>query len=72
MRDLWRHWVDAIDTVDDGESRSWWRPAIDWILTEGTLARRILRKLGGRLEHERIRRTYGELCECLAHGRMFR
>jgi gamma-glutamyl:cysteine ligase YbdK (ATP-grasp superfamily) len=67
-RDVWMHWIEAID---GRTSRSWWRPAIECILNHGTLARRIVRALDGRYERKRIRSVYAELCRCLAEGRMF-
>jgi hypothetical protein len=38
---------------------------LDIIATHGTLARRILRALGGRSDRERMREVYTRLCECL-------
>jgi gamma-glutamyl:cysteine ligase YbdK (ATP-grasp superfamily) len=49
-----------------------WREALETILGEGCLARRILRRLGGDLRPEAVRAVYAELCECLRRGRLFR
>jgi len=51
---------------------AWWRPAIDTILREGPLARRILRAVGAGAARERLHAVYGALCQCLEDGRMFR
>ncbi len=42
------------------------------ILEQGPLARRILRAIGPEDSLEKIRAVYGQLCECLAEGKMFR
>jgi glutamate---cysteine ligase / carboxylate-amine ligase len=46
--------------------------ALDVILCEGPLARRILARLGGDARPERVRDVYLELCACLSTGRVFR
>ena len=53
-------------------SGAWWRPAIEVILREGALSRRILGALGLTIDRERLRAIYAELCQCLDDGRMFR
>ena len=65
-RDVWAYWVGAIDR----RKQAWWRPAIDWILAEGTLATRIVRAVNGNYHPDRIRQVYSDLCRCLAVGRM--
>ncbi|MGE5468851.1 MAG: glutamate-cysteine ligase family protein [Ignavibacteria bacterium] len=47
------------------------RAALQTVLGRGPLARRILHALGGHCERERLAAVYGELCECLAAGRLF-
>ncbi|HJU23049.1 MAG TPA: glutamate-cysteine ligase family protein [Casimicrobiaceae bacterium] len=64
--DIWR---SLLDDVADGDA--WWQPAIDVILREGPLARRILRALGNRFDEKRLRSVYRTLCQCLEHGWMF-
>lgn len=64
--ELWRHVVGSLPAGGDGASES-----LGVILEHGTLARRILTRLGRRPSRDRIRRAYRELCECLAEGRMF-
>ena len=46
--------------------------ALSLILAEGTLATRLLHRLGERPPREAMRETYGELCDCLDEGRLFR
>jgi carboxylate-amine ligase len=47
------------------------RPALDVILGQGCLARRIRRAAGPAPSRDRLRAIYGELCGCLAAGKMF-
>lgn len=67
--DLWR-WI-----VAELGLRSRLTPetvrALDLILDHGTLARRILRRLAGNCSRPRLQETYGQLCDCLAAGRLF-
>ena len=46
--------------------------ALDVLLTDGTLATRLLRDVGARVDAKSLKKTYARLCDCLAHGRMFR
>ncbi len=64
--ELWRHFVRTLPAGDDGASE-----VLAVILEHGTLARRILARLGRRPSRARIRRIYRELCDCLAKGRLF-
>ena len=48
------------------------RAALDVILGEGTLASRLLRAAGPNPDAAALTKTYRRLCDCLAHGRMFR
>ena len=68
--ELWRHLArSATEEIPaDGEVRS----AAEAILSEGPLARRILRALGGSPSPQRIVEVYRTLCECLEKGRIFR
>jgi carboxylate-amine ligase len=56
---------------DTAGSKAWWQPAIDVILDEGPLARRILRAAGKGASRARLHAVYGALCQCLEDGRMF-
>lgn len=46
--------------------------ALQTILEQGPLARRILRAVGVRPDRERLRAVYSRLCDCLATGDVFR
>ncbi|HET6470449.1 MAG TPA: glutamate-cysteine ligase family protein [Pseudomonadales bacterium] len=46
--------------------------ALDVVLGDGTLATRLLRDVGARVDAQSLKKTYARLCDCLAHGRMFR
>jgi len=61
--DLWR-------TLLDHETGAW-RGHFEFILEHGTLARRILQAAGD-CSRPRLRKVYGELCDCLAQGDRFR
>lgn len=67
-RDVWRHL--AADVAGGPESAEW-RSALDVMLDQGCLARRILRAAGETPDPERLRAVYRRLGECLARGEMF-
>jgi gamma-glutamyl:cysteine ligase YbdK (ATP-grasp superfamily) len=46
-------------------------PALDTILAQGPLARRILRALDGDVSRPRLREVYGRLADCLLEGELF-
>ncbi len=48
-----------------------WTPELSVILTEGTLADRILNALGEDYSEESIQNTYRKLCGCLEQNKMF-
>ncbi|MEJ2217419.1 MAG: glutamate-cysteine ligase family protein [Gemmatimonadota bacterium] len=68
--DVWRHLVDFHMRSDPAAAE--WLPALDVILEQGPLARRILHAVGatpGRTaEPARLRAVYGRLCDCLVDG----
>jgi gamma-glutamyl:cysteine ligase YbdK (ATP-grasp superfamily) len=66
--EVWRHLVDELRFPPDDP----WRPALDVLLDEGPLARRILRATGPSPAPGRLREVYGELARCLDEGRLFR
>ncbi len=68
--ELWQHLVEPLDAAV-GRSLGGMRPSLDVMLREGTLARRILRALGGDLSRESLRHVYARLADCLARGEMF-
>ena len=65
-RDVWASLLSGAE-----RQHAWWRPAIEVILREGPLARRILRATDGAADHDRVRAVYQALCQCLEDGRMF-
>jgi hypothetical protein len=65
--DLWRHLADSVlGAMEDPE-----REALRVILAEGTLARRMVNRLGEASTRDQMAGVYRELCDCLAEGRMF-
>ena len=68
--DIWRHLLDQWLRCDQDASA--WRPALDLILNEGCLARRIVRRLGQEPSLNDIHRAYRELTHCLDQGTLFR
>lgn len=48
-----------------------WRPTIEFILQQGTLARRIIQHAGRRPSRQKLRETYLQLADCLHNGQLF-
>ncbi|MDQ6620218.1 MAG: glutamate-cysteine ligase family protein [Pseudomonadota bacterium] len=68
--DLWKHLV--LDCAPDTPVHSpALRDALDVIMDEGPLARRILTAMGRNVDADRLREIYAALCDCLDAGRMF-
>jgi hypothetical protein len=71
--EVWRHLIEVGAGTDPAAHE--WLPALETILAEGPLARRILESLpvGGTAaeERERLRAVYGRLADCLARGEAF-
>ncbi|MBM3880886.1 MAG: glutamate--cysteine ligase [Verrucomicrobia bacterium] len=67
--DLWQHLAQNLKVASEFEPDS--VQALDIILGQGTLARRLLRALGSDSSREALRYVYGQLCDCLARGQMF-
>jgi len=63
--DVWRHLVGELSS-EPGFAE--WQPALDVILSEGCLARRILAATGPEPARERLSEVYGELARCLERG----
>ncbi len=64
---LWRELVHELaDEISPEHHR-----ALEVILERGTLARRILRALGGGAAQDRVQAVYRDLGDCLAHGELF-
>ncbi|NUQ64499.1 MAG: glutamate--cysteine ligase [Pirellulales bacterium] len=68
--ELWRRLVDATCLLS-GASSGDWQDALNVMLDQGPLARRILRRLAPDPSCERASAVYRELCDCLALGRPF-
>lgn len=69
VRDIWRHLIEATDATSGMAPRT--AEAMELIVDQGPLARRILRRLGSAPERAVLLGTYRELCDCLAQGTMF-
>lgn len=65
--ELWRSLAQRL--LPPGEEE--FREPLAVILRDGPLARRLLKALGEAPSPSRIRDVYGELCTCLADGRLF-
>ncbi len=68
-RDVWRHLLSE-RSIAAGIDRAGIQN-LHAILENGTLARRILRRLDGKVTADQLRATFGGLSDCLASGRMF-
>jgi len=66
--DAWRKLFDWVKVYLDASARD----AIETILSDGPLARRLLRALGRNPSRGRLFDVYRELCDCLGEGRQFR
>jgi carboxylate-amine ligase len=67
---LWEH-LAATLAAEQPEELVEHRDALEIILSRGPLARRICRSLGPDPTRNRLAAVYGELCNCLAEGRLF-
>jgi hypothetical protein len=68
--ELWSHLV--MDCPPDAPVHTpAFRDALDVILEEGPLARRIVRAVGANVTMPALRDVYRELCDCLQAGRLF-
>jgi carboxylate-amine ligase len=67
--DVWRHLVSQLEGTEPGFSE--WKPALDVILNEGCLARRIVTALGPSPSRSRLEAVYRGLAGCLDAGEMF-
>ena len=68
---IWQHLRDALLPTSAADN-SEWQPALDVILNEGPLARRILSALGSTPSRAEILSVYRRLCDCLERGELFR
>jgi hypothetical protein len=70
LRDLWQHLIDEL--VEPDPAAAEWLPALRLILSEGCLARRIVKATGEQPSAGRLLDVYERLAECLAKGMSFR
>lgn len=69
-REIWLHLCETLSICSSGESP--WKEVLGAILEHGPLSRRIMACLDKELSRASLHQVYGELCDCLAGGRMFR
>jgi hypothetical protein len=68
--ELWHKLLEESSFAAEAPAES--REPLRVILGEGPLARRIVKRIDGDVSPSRLAEIYGELCDCLADGRMFR
>jgi gamma-glutamyl:cysteine ligase YbdK (ATP-grasp superfamily) len=67
---LWQHVAERLDRTGSPRA-SVWRPIIDYVLTRGPLARRLLRAVGPRPSRRALHELYTALAQALHEGRPF-
>jgi hypothetical protein len=67
---LWQHLIESEMPVEPRQEKSC-RKALQTILREGPLARRILNAVGSDFSRRHLESVYRELCDCLDENRMF-
>jgi hypothetical protein len=67
--ELWQHVLES--QVDKRPEHAVAGSALRTILNDGCLARRIVGAVGPSPHPQRLREVYGQLADCLAHGRVF-
>jgi gamma-glutamyl:cysteine ligase YbdK (ATP-grasp superfamily) len=67
---VWRHLADAVGPSARSADPAL-RPALEVILNQGPLSRRILKCVSAAPSRDRLLLVFRQLCECLAAGRMF-
>lgn len=68
--ELWRHLLERMINQGDSSLEKW-KPQLDVILKQGTLAHRIIKSNGIDPGRENVIDTYKKLSACLAENRMF-
>lgn len=68
--ELWKHLLDWIVKQNNSPMLAW-RPQLDVIIKEGTLAHRILKSIDHDQSRDSVIRTYKKLSACLAQNKMF-
>jgi len=69
-REMWRTLLEQVMKMDTPDATQW-RQHLDCILSQGCLARRILRATGSGPSRPRLQEVYARLCECLETGVLF-
>jgi carboxylate-amine ligase len=69
VRDIWKQLFDRLLKYNSTLEK--WKPEISLILSEGTLAERILKSVGDYPTADDIQRVYRKLSQCLAQNKMF-
>lgn len=66
-------WWEIAERLDRSNSRhsSWWRTTLEFNLSRGPLARRLLRAIGTRPDRAALHELYSALCDALAAGKPF-
>jgi gamma-glutamyl:cysteine ligase YbdK (ATP-grasp superfamily) len=66
-------WWEIAERLDRQRSRysGWWRSALEFNLSRGPLARRLLRAVGPRPDRAALHELYCALCDALAAGKPF-
>jgi gamma-glutamyl:cysteine ligase YbdK (ATP-grasp superfamily) len=67
--EVWRHIVAQL--IGGNAALLKWKPEIDVILTQGSLAQRIVNSTGTQPSRETIATVYRKLCACLEQNKMF-
>jgi carboxylate-amine ligase len=69
-RDLWRHLLEWV-VASGNNAVQHWRPQLEVLVKQGTLASRIIASMGAEPTRERILATYRKLAACLDQNKMF-
>jgi glutamate---cysteine ligase / carboxylate-amine ligase len=64
-------WAALAQRMGTAPHRTLWQPHLDFVLSQGPLARRMLQAVGPEPARDELALLYGRLRECLARGRVF-
>jgi gamma-glutamyl:cysteine ligase YbdK (ATP-grasp superfamily) len=67
--EVWRHIAEQL--IGGNAALLKWKPEIDVILTQGSLAQRIVNSMGTQPSGEAMAAVYRKLCACLEQNKMF-
>jgi carboxylate-amine ligase len=68
--ELWQHLIEQTSPLQPNGAAHW-QEALQIMLTQGPLARRIVRRVEDSVDPQALRGVYGQLCDCLSRGVMF-